>query len=914
LLSITDDLLAHLNEGGTLAVPSRQRAAAIRLAHSAAMLGAGRRVWTSPDVLPWSAWVERELEAARARGDSLPRRLSAPEEWLLWREAVYEACSGLEVLMPDALIEPVRRAIGRLDDYGLSLSRATSAESAVLLQARAGFRDRCRRLTALGTSSWRDCVAYLQPSPRLLLAGFPALGPARRQWLEQHGARVASDPIAAAHSHAVAQAAAEAPAPSACVIGCDNPALEAQAAAQWCATALQSDAQARVLLVVPRLAEQSHLWQRALSQRLDFAMLLATGSSSGESLFAIEGGQALDAYPLVATALGLIAVATGSGQFEQLSAVLRSPYLGAFERDQCLRLDLWLREHHVAELQPQMLPGLVEPVAAGVGSGGVDVLQHLVGAMQTSAALSPAAPAQWARCFAGLLERCGWPGQSALDSDEQQVRMRFDEVLGEFATIAASLGPLAAGEACQLLHEMSRQVAFEPATDDVPVTVTASLDDPIAHYDGIWVAGLSADIWPPAAQPDPLLPWLLQRDAGLPEASADGQLRLAVQRMTQWQRRSSRCVWSWSRSEADLPRDASALLGERAASAGATAPAAVPDGAAFEPQAWLASQAPALQAWHDVHAAPWPRERALPGGVRLLELQSLCPFRGFAELRLRARPLPAPRPGIDPRLRGLMLHLALERFWRATGDSATLHGRSLEATRALVRSCVGSANEQIAARLRGSLEPALLLREAARTERLISQLIDWDLERDAFATQSLETREQLVIAGASLSVQLDRVDRLDDGRLVVIDYKSGPAQPFDAFAVRPPRPQLPAYALAAGEAVAAVIAVHLGRENLKLRGLADRPERVRGRGIDAVPGGESAWPTLLQQWRERLEGLTREFLDGNAAVQPQPGACEYCHLQLLCRVDAQVLAAAASAAAEGAPAAQAAESFKSEGL
>ena len=153
------------------------------------MLAAGRRVWNSPDVLPWSAWIERELEFARARGETLPRRLSAPEEWLLWREAVHEACAGHDVLMPDALIEPVRRAIGRLDDYGLPLTRAASAETAVLLLARAAFRRRCAELRALGTTSWQDCAAYLHPSARLLLAGFPALGPARRQWLEQHGAR-----------------------------------------------------------------------------------------------------------------------------------------------------------------------------------------------------------------------------------------------------------------------------------------------------------------------------------------------------------------------------------------------------------------------------------------------------------------------------------------------------------------------------------------------------------------------------------------------------------------------------------------------------------------------------------------------------------------------------------------------------
>jgi len=179
----------HIERGGTLVVPSRQRATAVRLAYSSAMLAAGRAVWNSPDVLPWSAWVERELDAARARGESLARRLSAPEEWLLWRDSVREACDGHDVLMPDALIEPVRRAVARLDDYGLPLPRAVGAESAVLLQARAAFRRRCAELGALGTTSWQDCAAHLRPSPQLLLAGFAALGPARQQWLEQHGAR-----------------------------------------------------------------------------------------------------------------------------------------------------------------------------------------------------------------------------------------------------------------------------------------------------------------------------------------------------------------------------------------------------------------------------------------------------------------------------------------------------------------------------------------------------------------------------------------------------------------------------------------------------------------------------------------------------------------------------------------------------
>jgi probable DNA repair protein len=491
-----------------------------------------------------------------------------------------------------------------------------------------------------------------------------------------------------------------------------------------------------------------------------------------------------------------------------------------------------------------------------------------------------------------LLQRCGWPGRQTLGSDEQQVRLRFDELLGDFAAIAVPATMLQAAEASQLLYELAQRVAFEPASDDVPVTVTASLDDPILRYDGIWVAGLSAEVWPPAAQPDPLLPQPLQRAAGVPEASADGQLRLAQLRMCQWQRSAARCVYSWARSEAEQPRDMSPLLRLPAAEPPATAPRGA---AAFELQSWLVAQAPALQAWSDDNGPAWPRSRGLRGGIRLLELQSLCPFRSFAELRLQARKLPQPQPGIDPRVRGQMLHRALELFWRSMRDSATLQRGGREHAQALAHQCVQTAIEQIAARLPASIGTALLRRERVRAERLMSQLIDWELTREAFSTEVLESDQPYAIAGVTLQLRLDRIDRLGDGRLAVIDYKSGRPEKFDAFAERPTQPQLPAYAMAAGDDVAAVVALYLGREGLKLRGLADRPERLHARGIDAVPGGEPAWAGLLRLWRARLEHLVHEFLDGRAVVQPQPGACEYCHLQMLCRVDAQVLAAAAAA-------------------
>ena len=62
----------------------------------------------------------------------------------------------------------------------------------------------------------------------------------------------------------------------------------------------------------------------------------------------------------------------------------------------------------------------------------------------------------------------------------------------------------------------------------------------------------------------------------------------------------------------------------------------------------------------------------------------------------------------------------------------------------------------------------------------------------------------------TLALRLDRVDRLDDGSIAVIDYKTGgDAEPDAWLGERPRLPQLPLYAEALG--VDRVSAVAFGR-------------------------------------------------------------------------------------------------------
>jgi hypothetical protein len=49
-----------------------------------------------------------------------------------------------------------------------------------------------------------------------------------------------------------------------------------------------------------------------------------------------------------------------------------------------------------------------------------------------------------------------------------------------------------------------------------------------------------------------------------------------------------------------------------------------------------------------------------------------------------------------------------------------------------------------------------------------------------------------------------------------------------------------------------------------------------------VPEGD--WAACLQDWKNVVERLGREFIEGYAAVDPQPKACEWCTIKPLCRI------------------------------
>ncbi len=855
-------------------MPTLQRAAAVRLAYAADQLQVARPAWHTPDVIAFRAWLEREAFRALDAGRPIPRPLRPPEEWLLWREGAQEATQGSEWAPSDALAEPLRRAGRLMSDWCIpraALRAAGTHEAELLERALVHVEARCR---ANGSAASHQLGALLRSwtPPRVpAFEGFAEFTAAQRALIECWADPAASQPTELKREDRVEEAPGTTYHSSA-----RDPVGELELAAEWCRSRLSADARARLLVLIPDLAERRAEALRVFAEILDPRSAL-DGADAG---VAVEGGLPLSGYPLVRHALTALKFLTGALEFDAFSAWLRASFWRAPREAERAQLDRWLRRVLQIEVTPLELTAALSSAADGLGSA-AKALEAAVSA--AARALGPgnehAAIPQWVRRWDEALRALGWPGERRLASAEHQTLTRFAELLSDCVALGRSFGKISAREATQLLETLAERAAFAPATGDAAVTLTSALVDPVVRYDGIWVAGLHADAWPPPASIDPFVPLGAQRRAGIPWATPLGSLQRARRLLGRWRRATPELILSWPLSSGDRDCLASPLLAELA-----------------DPQPWtLAERRPRLaqhirrgrqlEWFEDAAGDPWPARMPLPGGARALEYQARCPFRAYAELRLSAAALEAPRPGIEPRERGRLLHRALELLWGRLRDSRGLELADRSGTLGrLIEECVSQAGREVWVAPRSTQPPAQGARgrEEARAVRLLAQLAALERGRPPFRVSALELARRLELAGAALDLRIDRIDEFPDGSRAIFDYKSGRPSSPDWFADRLTDPQLPAYLLAAGEDVVALATIHLAAEGVTYRGVSDREGRLPRSGLHEAP--REVWQEQVERWRTALERLAGAFLAGEAAVDPVENACRVCHLQAFCRI------------------------------
>jgi hypothetical protein len=96
--------------------------------------------------------------------------------------------------------------------------------------------------------------------------------------------------------------------------------------------------------------------------------------------------------------------------------------------------------------------------------------------------------------------------------------------------------------------------------------------------------------------------------------------------------------------------------------------------------------------------------------------------------------------------------------------------------------------------------------------------------------------------------------------------------------------------------------VNVTAKEVRFEGIAASAELLpKVPAVKAAAGGvQDAWQARVRDWRALVERLAGAFAAGQAAVDPKPKACDFCHVAGLCRVGDSLMAIDDETAEEGA--------------
>lgn len=540
----------------------------------------------------------------------------------------------------------------------------------------------------------------------------------------------------------------------------------------------------------------------------------------------IAASVALSTYPIVASALLLIKVCSTDTDYQEQSSVLRSPFIKG-DTAENFRRDIALRE---SEYQFPL-----ETFNSGTHR-------------------------QYAAKYISLLKAHGWPGNRMLTSDEFQAKERFESVLKEFAGCDILEQELNAETAFLHFAQMLKSALFQPKTEASNIQVMGMLESAGLEFDAIWLMGMTDESWPPPLAPNPFLPVLLQRKSFMPRANANHELNYA-KKVTQRICQSAKNVSiSFAAMDGDRPQAVSPFFQRYAC-----------EEILVESTQRLSKK---TEPFLDDLPQPVLADEKIRGGSYILKSQAACPFKAFAEIRLRAEDVPEPTEGLQAHERGSIVHDVLQSIWQ----ELKTHSALLALTDQLA-----FLEKHIELTLKKYPDTQALKLEHARLKILLSKWLDYEKQRPPFAVAGCEVQQVIDIAGLSITVRLDRIDQLADNTYAIIDYKTGKVSMNDWFGDRPLEPQLPLYCLNTPDAATITFA------QVRLAG-------VGFVGVSActslIPDNKPVtkfaddWEDQRQQWKTSLTRLAESFMAGDATVNPKNGAitCQYCHLQPVCRI------------------------------
>ena len=851
------DWLSDALEGSATVVTANRRLARVLQAHFVRQqLAAGNTAWRTPAVQAWQDWLVQMLRAS-PRQESLPTLINPHQSRLLWERCLLKE-------LPDSstgiagLVRLARDAWQRLADWQLSIhdvARSAQNDDQRLFASVAG-----RYLGILEREYWVDDAGvaklvlsevssgHAATSHRVTFAGFDRERPvvaALRETLDRNGCKVGAVPPTGFETRVELQRF-------------DSVEAEMRAAGAWARQQLVAQPGRSVAIVASDLDQQADAKTRLVREGLVPGWQYA--STDMRQAVNVSYGRKLSEFPAVAIALLALEWLTRDLPSTDIGQLLRSPLIGGTEQGGRSRLELELRNSPDRRWSPSLLSAALRGKDAGAPDW-FSLVATLTGLRRTMP--HTASPAAWAVYIDETLERLGWPGPGTLDSRDFQLVNRWRELLNDLARLDLVSPVMSLASALRRLELMAGDTVFQPEATPDSVQLLGPLEGSGAEFDALWISGLTAARWPPAGNPSPLLSRQLQREHGMPDAAPSDTIAYATGLLRHLGASAPVVVLSYPATEDDAEQTPSALI----EALRPTSKPAVPDPGWHAASLTLSRQTVAAD---DPVPAITSDER-VAGGASTIQLQLQEPIAAFITGRLGVRSLQPQATGIPALLRGNIVHDALYSLYSdlpsrsdvAAWDEDALASRVSSALKHAVGRHARSADDVLS---------ELLSLERERMAPLLHRFVEVDARRDEFAAiAAIEHEVEFESGSLRLKLRVDRIDRMTDGKVAIIDYKTGARKKFLYPDGEPREIQLVAYAFAIEEPVAGLALANIDSREVVFDGA--------GRGY----GDAADWDETLTAWMQQVVVACEDLSMGDVRIVAAQGVAEARPLNLLSR-------------------------------
>lgn len=845
-----DWLPEALQERGTVVTANRRLARALQQAFAAQQVAAGTAAWETPGIYAWPDWLDAMLEDDGAQ-EQLPTRINHYQSTLLWERCLRKELDD-GVAGAGHIVRLARDSYQRLADWNVGIREvartvqgrdqrafASAAGRYIGLLEREGWVDEAG-LAALLSARIRD--GRVHPSGRFTFAGFDRDRPAvirLKKQLAEAGCNVRDD------------APGEITAPR--LLAFETPEAELRAAGAWARRRLEADPGSRIGIVVPGLERDAQ--RTAGLVREGFVPGYRLSEEVPAEALNVSYGRRLANYALVSVGLLWLRWIVRDLRAADVGHLLRSPLIGAGGAAGRARLELRLRALPDRNWSPAMLTSALQ----GKEEEATDWLQRVSGLTKLKRELPvSASPAEWAIRIDAILAAAGWPGPGSLASADFQLLNRWRDQLNDLARMDLVSGRMSLETALNQLESMAADGVFQPEAEMTQAHLLGPLEASGLEFDALWLTGMTATGWPPRGSASALVSRRLQEQHGMPDATPTETLEHARRMLGRLCAAAPAVVCSYPRVLEDAEQGPSELLAE----VGAIAEKTPGD------PGWHAARLVARDGFTTVDDQPpaIDSDERLVGGAGTIQAQLTEPAAAFIGGRLAARALDEQASGLPALLRGNLVHDALYRLYLDKPSREEIAGW------ADIDRRIADALDFAFARHERNADDALLRLLAMERERvrgLLQTFLRVDVAREAFAVDRVEHKVEFEEAGVRLELRIDRIDRLSDGSIAIIDYKTGAEKTFLTRDGEPKEYQLVAYACAIDEPVAELMLANVDSRSVVFHGAGAR--------------NTENWPEVLAAWSDRVRGACVDLSRGDVRIDLRQSADDARPLNLLTR-------------------------------